>query len=128
MRNCFKSTNVLEVDGTADAVLAVKQGRAAAFMFDDALLLGVATQDTTLKLTDDKFLNVPWGIGIRKDDAATLKWVNAAVDRMRANDEFRAILTHNAPARFVPGFLDNVPRPGNSFSYPVGKDPTAICS
>src|SRR4051812_912974 len=83
LRNCFKDTNLLEVDGTADAVLAVKQGRADAFMFDDALLLGVATQDPTLKLTADKFLNVPWGIGVRKGDAATLAWVNAAIQRMR---------------------------------------------
>lgn len=127
MRNCFKNTKLLEVDGTADAVLAVKQGRADAFMFDDALLLGVATQDPTLKLTNDKFLNVPWGIGIRKGDTATLRWVNAAIQRMRANDEFATILKHNAPARFAPGFLDNVPRPGNAFGYPVGKDPTAIC-
>ena len=46
-----------------------EEGRADAFMFDDAFLLGVATQDSTLKLTNDKFLNVPWGIGIRKGDA-----------------------------------------------------------
>jgi ABC-type amino acid transport substrate-binding protein len=108
-------------------VLAVKQGRADAFMFDDALLLGVATQDPTLKLTPDKFLNVPWGIGVRKDDTATLRWVNAAIQRMRARDEFAAILRHNAPKRFAPSFLDNVPRPGNTFSYPLGKDPASIC-
>jgi polar amino acid transport system substrate-binding protein len=127
MHNCFRSTKVLEVDGTADAVLAVKQGRADAFMFDDALLLGVATQDPTLKLTNDKFLNVPWGIGVRKGDAATLSWINAAIQRMRAKDEFTKILEHNAPKRFAPSFLDNVPRPGNAFSYPVGKDPTTVC-
>jgi polar amino acid transport system substrate-binding protein len=128
MRNCFKQTNILEVDGTAAAVLAVKDGRAAAFMFDDAFVLGVATLDPTLKLTNDKFLAVPWGIGIRKGDTETAGWVNAAIQRMRAKDEFAAILRRNAPARFVPGFLDNVPRPGNNFVYPVGKDPTAICS
>jgi polar amino acid transport system substrate-binding protein len=127
MHNCFKNTNVLEVDGTADAVLAVKQGRADAFMFDDALLLGVATQDPTLKLTSDKFLNVPWGIGVRKGDTATLRWVNAAIQRMRVKDEFATILKHNAPTRLAGSFIDNVPRPGNAFSYPVGKDPTAIC-
>src|SRR5215470_11467975 len=87
MRNCFNTTKLLEVDGTADAVLAVKQGRADAFMFDDALLLGVATQDPTLKLTSDKFLNVPWGIGVRKGDTATLRWVNAAIQRMQAKNE-----------------------------------------
>ena len=127
MRNCFKQTTILEVDGTAAAVLAVKDGRAAAFMFDDAFVLGVATLDPSLKLTNDKFLAVPWGIGIRKGDTETARWVNAAIRRMRAKDEFAGILRRNAPARFVPGFLDNVPRPGNSFAYPVGKDPTAIC-
>ena len=126
MRTCFRNTNLLEVDGTADAVLAVKQGRADAFMFDDALLLGVATQDPMPKLTSDKFLNVPWGIGVRKGDTAT-RWVNAAIQRMRAKDEFATILKHNAPARFAPSFLDNV-APGNAFSYPVGMGPTAICS
>jgi polar amino acid transport system substrate-binding protein len=128
MRTCFRNTNLLEVDGTSDAVLAVKQGRADAFMFDAALLLGVATQDPALKLTNDKFLNVPWGIGVRKGDTATLRWVNAAIQRMRAKDEFATILKHNSPARFAPSFLDNVPRPGNSFRYPVGTDPTAVCS
>src|SRR5712691_9773182 len=47
MRNCFKDTNLSEVDGTAAAVLSVKEGRADAFMFDDAFLIGVATQDPT---------------------------------------------------------------------------------
>src|SRR5947199_10142431 len=51
VRNCFKSSNLLEVDGTAAAVLAVKDGRADTFMFDDAFVLGVATQDRDLKLT-----------------------------------------------------------------------------
>jgi hypothetical protein len=44
-------------------VTAVKEGRADTFMFDDAFVIGVASQDPTLKLTNDKFLNVPWGIG-----------------------------------------------------------------
>jgi len=128
MRNCYKSTNILEVDGTAAAVLAVKDGRAAAFMFDDAFVLGVATQDDSLKLTNDKFLKVPWGIGIRKGDTATVRWVNAAIRRMKAKDEFAGIFRNNVPRRFQASFIDNVPRPGNSFSYPVGQDPTSICS
>ena len=39
VRNCFKDSKLLEVDGTAAAVLAVKEGRADTFMFDDAFLL-----------------------------------------------------------------------------------------
>jgi polar amino acid transport system substrate-binding protein len=97
MRNCFKNSTLLEVDGTAAAVTAVKEGRADAFMFDDAFILGVATQDPTLKLTNDKFLNVPWGIGIRKGDTAMNKWVNAAIKYMQNRDEFATILKANAP-------------------------------
>ena len=127
VRNCFKSTNLLEVDSPALAVAAVKDGRADTFMFDDAFVLGVATQDRDLKLTNDKFLNVPWGIGIRKGDTSMKRWVDAALRYMKKRDEFANILRKNAPARFVPSFLGNVPRPKNSFSYPVGKDVTAIC-
>ena len=128
MRNCVKDANLLEVDGTAAAVLAVKDGRAEAFMFDDAFVLGVATQDRELKLTNDRFLAVPWGIGIRKGDDATARWVNAALRRMKAKDEFNTILRRNAPKRYVESFAANVPRPRNNFQYPVGKDPTADCT
>ena len=126
-RNCFKSSKLLEVDSPALAVAAVKDGRADTFMFDDAFLLGVATQDRDVRLTGDKFLNVPWGIGIRKGDTAMARWVNAALRYMKKKDEFAKILKANAPARLVPSFLDNVPRPKNTFAYPVGKDVTSIC-
>ena len=86
-RNCFKNTKLLEVDSPALAVAAVKDGRADTFMFDDAFLLGVATQDSDVRLTGDKFLNVPWGIGIRKGDAAMARWVNAALRYMKKRDE-----------------------------------------
>src|ERR671931_139616 len=120
VRNCFKNTKLLEVDSPAAATLAVQNGQADTFMFDDAFLLGVATQDPTLKLTKDKFLNVPWGIGIRKGDTATARWVNAAIRYLKKKDQFARILRHNAPARLVPDFIGNVPRPKNTFAYPVG--------
>jgi polar amino acid transport system substrate-binding protein len=126
-RNCFKNTKLLEVDSPALAVSAVKDGRADTFMFDDAFLLGVATQDRDVRLTNDKFLNVPWGIGIRKGETAMSRWVNAALRYMKKRDEFVKILRANAPAQLVPSFLENVPRPKNTFAYPVGKDVTAIC-
>ena len=127
VRNCFKSSNLLEVDSPAAATLAVQNGQADTFMFDDAFLLGVATQDPTLKLTKDKFLNIPWGIGMRKGDTVTVNWVNAALAYMKRKDEFVKIMKANAPARLVGDFLDNVPRPKNTFSYPVGKDLTTVC-
>jgi polar amino acid transport system substrate-binding protein len=129
MRNCFKNSTLLEVDGTAAAVLAVKEGRAATMMYDDAFLIGVATQDPTLKLTADRFLNIPWGIGIRKGDVAMNNWVNAALAYMKQRDELAADLRSNVAKRYWATFLPNVPRKGKpNFQYPVGKDLPSDCS
>ncbi len=129
MRTCVKGANILEVDSTASAVLAVKNGQADAFMFDDAFVLGVATSNPDLQLTKDHFLAVPWGIGIRKGDTTTANWVNAALAVMKQHDEFYAILQHNAPKSAVAAFANNVPRPGNNkLAYPFDKDPATDCS
>jgi polar amino acid transport system substrate-binding protein len=129
MRNCFKNSNLLEVDGTAAAVTAVKEGRAAAFIFDDAFVVGVAALDNSLKLTNDKFLNIPWGIGIRKGDKAMNKWVNAALKYMKDRNEFIPILHASVPKKFWSSFDDNVPRKGKALAaYPVGKDLPSDCS
>jgi polar amino acid transport system substrate-binding protein len=128
VRNCFKDSSLLEVDSPAAATLAVTNGQADTFMFDDAFVLGVATQDPSLKLTKDKFLNIPWGIGMRKGDTATVNWVNAAIRFMKSKNEFVGILKNNAPARLVGDFLGNVPGPKSNFAYPVGKDLTSICT
>jgi polar amino acid transport system substrate-binding protein len=132
-RNCFKNSKLLEVDSPALAVAAVKNGTADTFMFDDAFLLGVATQDPTLKLTNDKFLAIPWGVGIRKGEGQMAAWVNTAIRYMRARDEFAKILKGvgrrtNAPASLINSFLGNVPRPKNRFTYPFGKDPVSDCT
>jgi polar amino acid transport system substrate-binding protein len=132
-RNCFKDSKLLEVDSPALAVSAVKNGTADTFMFDDAFLLGVATQDPNLKLTNDKFLAIPWGVGIRKGEGTMAAWVNTAIRYMRAHDEFAKILRGvgrrtNAPASLIGSFLTQVPRPKNRFTYPFGKDPVTDCT
>jgi polar amino acid transport system substrate-binding protein len=132
-RNCFKNSKLLEVDSPALAVAAVKNGTADTFMFDDAFLIGVATQDRALKLTNDKFLAIPWGVGIRKGEGTMAAWVNTAIRYMRAHDEFAKILKGvgrrtGAPSSLINSFLGTVPRPNNRFTYPFGKDPVSDCS
>jgi polar amino acid transport system substrate-binding protein len=127
-RNCVKSAKLLEVDGTAAAVLAVKNGQADTFMYDDAFVLGVATTDRDLELTKDKFLDIPWGIGIRKGDTVTANWVNAGIRLMKKRDEFWKILQRNAPKSAVATFADQVPRPKNNLQYPLDKTPESDCS
>src|SRR3954452_18791774 len=61
MKNCFKSTQVIVADTFTNAMLAFNQGRADAVMYDDAVLIPVAAADPTSKLTDDVFLEAPYG-------------------------------------------------------------------
>lgn len=128
-RLCLKNTGLLEVDSPAAAVLAVKNGQADTFMFDDAYLLGVATQDRDIRLTKDKFLQIPWGIGIRKGETAMKRWVDAALRRLQARDFFfQVALRKNAPRSLLDDFAPNVPRPGKSLRYPVDRDAATDCT
>jgi ABC-type amino acid transport substrate-binding protein len=125
---CLPDTKVLEVDSPSSAILAVKDGRADTFMFDDAFLLGAVTTDRDLKLLKDKFLAIPWGIGIRKGDTVTKRWVDFALRRMQAKDLFLPILRKNAPKSLVDDFAGNVPRPGKTIRYPTDRDAATDCS
>jgi polar amino acid transport system substrate-binding protein len=128
VRNCFRNSQLLVLDSTTSATLALKDRRADTFMFDDALLLGIAANDSQLKLTTQKFLNLPWGIGIRQGETDMKRWVDAAIRLMTKNDEFATILKKNAPRRFWKEFLTNVPRPkAKRIVYPTVSDPAALC-
>jgi polar amino acid transport system substrate-binding protein len=119
VRNCFPNTRLLEVDSPTSAVLTLKDGRADTFMYDDTFLLGVVTGDREVKLTKDKFLDVPWGIGIRKGEAGMAAWVNWALGRLKAKNLFTQFLRNNAPARLLPEFMDSLPTPTRTLRYPT---------
>jgi polar amino acid transport system substrate-binding protein len=127
LHNCYKSTNVILTDTTSSALLAVQDKRAAGFMFDDAFLVGVAANDPNTKLLGSRFLDIPWGIGIRKGETDMRAWVNSRVKLMKKRDQFWSIMQHTIPRRFYATFKDNVPRPTNTLKYPTGADPETIC-
>ena len=127
VRNCFRGARLTTVTSPVAAVENVKQGRADVFMFDDTFLLGVAANDATLRMTNHKFLNIPYGIGIRKGETAMKRWVDAAILTMKRRDEFLPILRRNVPRRFWPSFQNQVPRPKTKEAYPRGRTPETEC-
>jgi len=127
LHNCYKNTNVILTDTTSSALLAVQDKRAAGFMFDDAFLVGVAANDPNTKLLGSRFLDIPWGIGIRKGETDMRSWVNSRVKLMKKRDQFWLIMRHTIPRRFYTTFKNNVPRPTNTLKYPTGADPETIC-
>ena len=126
MKNCFKDTRVVATDSFTNALLEFRNGRADALMWDDTVLLGIATQDRTLKLTDDLFLPLPYGIGFKQGNTALKRWVDSRLEVMRKRDTFMRILRENVPARNLAAFSRNILRPNNRFTYTQG-DATTQC-
>lgn len=125
--NCFSSATKVLTDSPVAALENLRSGRADVFMFDDTFLLGVAANDQNLEMTTHKFLNVPYGIGIRKGETAMKRWVDAAIRQMKRADEFWKILKANSPRTFWKFFRANVPRPKTKEAYPRGRVPENEC-
>jgi polar amino acid transport system substrate-binding protein len=125
VRRCFSGAQLTVFDGITNSVLAFNQGRADAVMWDDTVLVGVAAADRSSKLTNDTFLELPYGIGIKQGNAALKRWVDSRLELMRKKDRFMGILRNNVPARFVQGFSRNILRPNNTFGYAPAGSPSA---
>jgi polar amino acid transport system substrate-binding protein len=124
---CLKGTTLRRVDGTSAAVAAVADGDVDGFLYDDAFLERAVADNSALTLTSDRFLEVPYGIGIRKANPALLRWVDAALGRMKAGDLFYRYLRAVAPSSGLTDYANQVPRPHNSLAYPSDESPETDC-
>ena len=127
VKNCFKDTKLLVTDGFTNALLAFRDGRADTLMWDDTVLLGIAVSDATLKLTDDLFLPLPYGIGIKQGNEAMKRWVDSRLNIMSRKDAFYPILKTSVPPRVLSTFAKNILRPKQVFYYNKS-DLTSVCS
>jgi len=126
VKNCFKDTKLVVTDSFTNALLAFRDGRADALMWDDTVLVGIAAQDRTLKLTEDQFLDQHYGIGIKQGNTALKAWIDSRLEVMRKRDTFVKILKDQIPVRNFASFSKNVLRPNNRFGYAQG-DITTQC-
>ena len=117
MKRCFPDASVVVTDSVTNAVLAFNQGRADGVMFDDTSLALIAATDPSSKLTDDTFLEAPYGIGIKQGNVELKRWVDARLNLMKQKDLFVPIIKNNIAPRFVPSFSKNVLRPNQNFTY-----------
>jgi polar amino acid transport system substrate-binding protein len=117
MKRCFPDASVVVLDSVTNAVLAFNQGRADAVMFDDTSLALIAATDPSAKITDDLFLEQPYGIGIKQGNVELKRWVDARLNLMKKKDLFAPIIRSYIAPRFVPAFLKNSLRPNQDFTY-----------
>lgn len=125
--NCYKDSKQVLLDSTSDAVTALKDGRGVAFAEDSTLLLGLTLKDETLKVVGDDEATTPWGLGIRKGDAQTKKYVDAVLADMQKKDSFWGIFTKVVKDKqAVDAFSKNMPRPNQSLEY-TNEDTLSKC-
>ncbi|HET8968479.1 MAG TPA: transporter substrate-binding domain-containing protein [Gaiellaceae bacterium] len=127
MKNCYKDTKVLVTDSFTNALIAFRDGRADALMWDDTVLLGIAVTDRNYKLTGDLFLPLPYGIGFKQGNTALKAWVDSRLNLMKKRDLFFPILRNTVPPAQVAPFSKNILRPNQNFGYTQG-DLTTQCS
>lgn len=83
--------NLVQFGKVSQAVLALKTGRADAYVHDDIVILAVASQHPELKAVGKAFRPRPLAIAVRKNDTKFLKWVNDQLTKMKANGTFDQI-------------------------------------
>jgi glutamate/aspartate transport system substrate-binding protein len=106
--------SIVSANGHAEAFLMVETGRAAAFVMDDILLYSlVATSKTPREyaISADALSVEPYGIMLRKDDAAFKKAVDAAMTRIYKSGEIDAI--------YGKWFLKPIPPKGINLNLPM---------
>ena len=86
--------NIISANGHAEAFQMVETGRAVAFVMDDILLYSLVAQSRSPKdyVISAEALSVePYGIMLRKDDAAFKKVVNGAINAVYKSGEINKI-------------------------------------
>lgn len=80
--------NRVKFGKVSEAVLAVKGGRADAYVHDDIVILSLAKENSDLKAVGKPFRPRPYGIAVRKGDTEFIGWVNAELKKMRADGSY----------------------------------------
>jgi glutamate/aspartate transport system substrate-binding protein len=108
--------NIISANGHPEAFQMVETGRAVAFVMDDILLYSLAAQSRNPKdyeISKDALSVEPYGIMLRKDDAAFKKVVDAAMVNTYKSGAINAI--------YDKWFLKPVPPKGLNLNLPMSE-------
>lgn len=96
----------LRLNTASDALQALKQGRGDGYTHDAATLVVIAAKDPTLRLVGEPFAISDAAVGIRKNEAAWLAYVDAALDRMKAEGLYMKWTEKWVPAEIRQFYVD----------------------
>jgi len=113
--------NIISANGHPEAFQMVETGRAVAFAMDDILLYSLVAQARTPKdyaISAEATSVEPYGIMVRKDDAAFKKVVDDAMSNVYQSGQINAI--------YEKWFLKPVPPKGINLNVPMSRQFKAV--
>ncbi|EKN68242.1 transporter substrate-binding domain-containing protein [Schinkia azotoformans] len=91
IRNAAPDAPVLEFENYAEAFTALKAGQGVALTTDNAILLGMASEDNSFELVGGTFTDEPYGIAVKKGNTELVDAINGVLDTLKSNGEYDAI-------------------------------------
>lgn len=91
IRKAAPDAPVLEFENYAEAFTALKAGQGVALTTDNAILLGMASEDNSFELVGGTFTDEPYGIAVKKGNTELVDAINGVLDTLKSNGEYDAI-------------------------------------
>ncbi|AOO84133.1 amino acid ABC transporter substrate-binding protein [Bosea vaviloviae] len=101
----------LRLNTASDALQSLKQGRGDAYTHDAATLIVIAAKDPTLRLVGEPFAISDAAVGVRKNEAEWLAYVDATLDRMKAEGLYAKWVDKWIPADIRPFYTEAFEKP-----------------
>ncbi|GGA28307.1 glutamate ABC transporter substrate-binding protein [Paenibacillus physcomitrellae] len=91
IRDKVSGVKVLEFDNYQDAFNALKSGQGDALTTDDAILYGMAAQDSNYEVVGKPFTDEPYGIAVQKGNSDIVQAVNDTLKELHDSGEYDEI-------------------------------------
>ncbi|MDM5460849.1 glutamine ABC transporter substrate-binding protein GlnH [Bacillus cereus] len=88
IRQKSPEATVLEFENYSEAFTALKAGKGDVLTTDNAILYGMAKQDSNYEVVGKKFTDEPYGIAVQKGANDLTKEINSLLKDMNANGEY----------------------------------------
>jgi len=82
-RTSFPGAQILDMSVAADAALAVKSGKADAFVYDNNVLLNIAEKNPDLIILEEPVSQLEIAAGIKKENIVLLTEINSAINELK---------------------------------------------
>ncbi|MNC48619.1 ABC transporter glutamine-binding protein GlnH precursor [compost metagenome] len=101
----------LKIESNADAFRAFKDGRADAIFHDAVLMTEFVATNPDYTIVGDQVAFAPMALGVRKNEAGMLTFVNGALEQMRKDDYFKVLIEKYLPKAGDFDPMEMIPRP-----------------